>query len=123
MMSRLIREKTSQSQTEAMAKAGATKELQVTLQRGVTVHGKIVDSEGKAVPEAILVSRLTSLSNLNFAHWHVYSRHVRGGQFELRGLDAKETYSVFFIDAKNKQGAVAQISGMDAGVPARENAL
>jgi len=36
------------------------------------------------------------------------------GNFEIHGCDPKETYQVFFLDAKNKLGATVEISGKQA---------
>jgi RNA polymerase sigma factor (sigma-70 family) len=94
--------------------AEAAKELQVNLRRGVTVKGKLVDSEGKSVADALIISRVTSRVYSPQVP-RISSLQVRGGQFELRGLDPQEVYTVFFLDPKNKQGVVAQVAGKDAG--------
>jgi hypothetical protein len=39
---------------------------------------------------------------------------VHAGQFELHGLDPKQTYPVFFLDPKNKEGIIAHLSGKQA---------
>ncbi len=95
--------------------AGATpQELAVTLRRGVSVKGKIVDADGEPSSEVLMFSRLVNL----FPHsgrWYASRVPSRDGRFELRGLDSKETYPVYFLDAKNKRGTVAHISGKDAG--------
>jgi protocatechuate 3,4-dioxygenase beta subunit len=96
-------------------KTGDTQEVNVKLRRGVSVKGQLVDNAGKPVAEALMVSRLASILPWNFEVWRPLSRPVSQGQFELHGLGPKETCTVLFLDPKNKQGTVAQISGKDAG--------
>src|SRR5262249_52980484 len=45
----------------------------------------------------------------------LYPVDVHGGKFEVPGCDPEKTYPVYFLDAKNQWGAVAQISGKQAG--------
>jgi hypothetical protein len=90
-------------------KADAAPEpLQVTLRRGVTVQGRLVDPDGKPVARAWMMSRL------QVSDWEHIVRmpaQVRDGRFELRGCDPEATYRALFYDAARDQGAVAEIAG------------
>jgi len=100
------------------AKGGAKKEIAVSLRRAVTVQGRLVDTEGKPVAEAIMFGQLITQVSTALAHdfgRRASSIAVRAGQFELHGLEPNETYTIYFLDPKTKQGTVAKISGKDAG--------
>jgi RNA polymerase sigma factor (sigma-70 family) len=89
-----------------------TKEVTVTLQRGVTVRGRLIGPEGKPISQALMLCRLqVAPFDLN----RCPSVEVRDGQFELHGCDADKTYAVYFLDPKNQWGVKAMISGGQAG--------
>jgi hypothetical protein len=100
-----------------MSKVGTGPEINVTLRRGTTVKGRLIDSTGKSVGEALMITRVASILPWNFEHWRPLARPVREGRFELHGLDPNEIYNVFFLDAKNKQGIIGRISGKDSNEP------
>jgi RNA polymerase sigma factor (sigma-70 family) len=95
-------------------KAGP-QDVTVTLNRGVTVQGKVVGPDGKPVARAVLYCKtfLPSGYNLN----GVNSRPVKDGRFDLPGCDPGQTVQAFFLDARNRLGAVALLSGKQAGKP------
>jgi RNA polymerase sigma factor (sigma-70 family) len=101
------------------AKLGAQRDIAVTLRRGITVRGRLVHADGTPVAEARMVSkRITPLAW--FSPFSSYRPNgmglpVHAGKFELHGLDPDETCSVLFLDAKNLQGAVAQVSAREHG--------
>jgi RNA polymerase sigma factor (sigma-70 family) len=92
---------------------GATHEVAVKLRRGVTVKGRLVGPDGKPVAEALMISRLKVLALSTT--WRGFADVVRDGRFEVHGLDPAKTYPVHFLDAKNKLGATADLSGKQAG--------
>jgi RNA polymerase sigma factor (sigma-70 family) len=92
--------------------AARTKEVTVTLRRGVTVTGKLVGPDGKPVARALMLTRL-NISALSL-FWR-FPVEVNGGRFELRGCDPKESYPVAFLDPKNRLGASVTLSGKQAG--------
>jgi hypothetical protein len=47
-----------------------------------------------------------------------HSKECKDGQFEIPGCDPEGTAEVFFLDAKNRLGAVARLSGKEADKPA-----
>jgi RNA polymerase sigma factor (sigma-70 family) len=94
---------------------GKPQELSVSLQRGVTLKGKLLDSAGKPIAEALMFGpRFSWNDSVTGFHPRPRSVAVHGGQFELHGLDLKQTYPVFFLDPKNKEGTIAHLSGNQA---------
>jgi protocatechuate 3,4-dioxygenase beta subunit len=93
----------------------APQELKVTLRRGVTVRGKVVGPDGKPVAEAQLVCRtyIPTGFNLNGVHF----RKVKDGWFDLPGCDPEKSVPVFFLDVKNRLGAMVEMSGKQAAKP------
>jgi hypothetical protein len=117
------------------------KEVAVALRRGVTIKGRLVGPDGNPVKAAVMFvggHRPSWEKNLQPVTVH-------GGTFELRGCDPEKTYRVHFLqyggpvqlsmmaedvggmgvlnlpallDARNKLGAVAELSGKQAGTEA-----
>jgi hypothetical protein len=85
--------------------------VRVTLRRGVTIRGRLLDAGGKPVVRALLFSRL---------HLDEWDHVVRGpatvveGRFELRGCDPKANYRLAFLDAEAGQGKSVEVSGKQA---------
>jgi RNA polymerase sigma factor (sigma-70 family) len=94
------------------------RDVLVRLHRGVTVTGKVLDSSGRPVRSAFLLTPtyLPSGSSLrsNFLPMRL---PVRGGRFELPGCDTGRSVVVLFIDAANREGARVELSGKQAGKP------
>jgi hypothetical protein len=88
-------------------------QVEVTLKRGVTVKGRVVGPDGKAVAEALMISRL----NINplSPFWRGFPVVVRDGRFELHGCDPEKPCPVYLLDAKNKAGAAVELSAKQAG--------
>jgi RNA polymerase sigma factor (sigma-70 family) len=89
-----------------------TKEVKVTLRRGVTVRGNLVGPDGKPVARAVMLCRLNPQYTAYRPPGEV---EVRDGRFELRGCDPEQTYPVYFLDGRNKWGARVEIAGKQAG--------
>ena len=89
-----------------------TKDVTVTLQRGVTVKGRVTGPDGKPVARGVLICRL-NVESFDQG-WH-YPREFRDGKFELRGLDPEKSYPASFLDSKNQTAATVNISGKQAG--------
>jgi RNA polymerase sigma factor (sigma-70 family) len=87
-------------------------EVKISLRRGVTVMGRLSGPDGKPVAEARLLCRLP-LASLGYGQLH--PKVVCDGRFELPGCDPATTYPVYFLDAANRRGAVARVSGKQAG--------
>jgi RNA polymerase sigma factor (sigma-70 family) len=90
-------------------------EVALTLRRGVTVRGTVVTPDGKPVHGAYLACR--NYLNLGFTLNGIQSRLVKEGRFELPGCDPDGTVQAFFLDLKNRLGAVVEVSGKQAGKP------
>jgi RNA polymerase sigma factor (sigma-70 family) len=90
-----------------------THETAITLRRGVTLAGRVVGPDDKPVARGFFVCRsyIPKGYDLN----RVDSREMKDGRFELPGCDPGKTAEVFFLDAKNRCGAVVQLSGKQAG--------
>jgi RNA polymerase sigma factor (sigma-70 family) len=86
--------------------------VRVTLRRGVTIRGRLLDADGKPVARAVMFSRL------KLDPWdHVVRSPAKvvDGRFQLRGCDPAATYRVAFLDASRGQGATVEIAGKQAG--------
>jgi RNA polymerase sigma factor (sigma-70 family) len=91
-------------------------EVIATLRRGVTLSGRLMNLEGTPVQSAVMFCR----SYMPYSNdWNqTHSKEVKGGRFELPGCDPEGTAEVFFLDAKNRLGAAARLSGKEADKPA-----
>jgi protocatechuate 3,4-dioxygenase beta subunit len=90
---------------------GEPGELAVTLRRGVTVRGQLLDPDGKPVARAWLLHR-PSLSDPRSQH---APPEACDGVFEVPGLDPDRAVPVFFLDPVHRWGVVARLSGKQAG--------
>lgn len=93
-------------------KSGEPFDLNLTLLRGTTVHGRLLDPNGQPVREALMLSRLGIRQGS--LHWRGFPETVRDGAFALSGLERGKTYKVHFIDQKHKLAATAEITGYQA---------
>jgi beta-lactamase regulating signal transducer with metallopeptidase domain len=83
------------------------------LRRGVTVRGRLVDSAGQPVPEALLLSRWNlSPNGMTVNHG---TKMLHGGRFELHGCDPASSAPVLFLDSEHQRGAAIALSGKQAG--------
>ncbi|HVX64458.1 MAG TPA: hypothetical protein VHC19_27795 [Pirellulales bacterium] len=78
-------------------------EATLELKPGASVAGRIVDELGRAVDEAIVVSRL-DVSPYSL-EWEGDATPTLGGRFELTGLAKEVEYPVSFLDVKRRLGA------------------
>jgi RNA polymerase sigma factor (sigma-70 family) len=70
------------------------KEVNVTLRRGVTVKGRLVGPDDKPVPSAVM---FVSSHRPRFENT-MHPVLIRGGRFEVRGLDPEKTYRLLFLE-------------------------
>ena len=88
-------------------------ELTVHLQRGATVRGDLVDAEGAAIKNAVMLSRLNIHATSPF--WRGFPQDVLDGKFEITGLAPDKEYPIYFLDSKRRLGATLTAkAGMDA---------
>jgi hypothetical protein len=93
-----------------LAPKADAREVAVTLRRGVTVEGRLLDPDGKPVARAQMVCGL-----LRTAVPSLPSVEVRDGVFALHGCDPEKDHSVMFLDAEHGWGAAVTLSGKRAG--------
>ncbi len=98
---------------------GPDHEVDLTLRRGVALHGRAVGPDGQPARDAWICSRLM-LRTQPDGGWKLFilpqdhSRSpVRDGRFVLHGLDPDTAVEVptFFLDPVRKLGATARLSG------------
>jgi beta-lactamase regulating signal transducer with metallopeptidase domain len=90
-------------------------DVDLTLRRGVTVSGRVLDPDGNPVEQAVLLSRWylpTDQFTINFGQRVL---PVRDGRFELGGCDPDSSAPVLFLDAVRQLGAAIELSGRQAG--------
>jgi RNA polymerase sigma factor (sigma-70 family) len=78
----------------AMKADEKVKEVAVTLRRGVTVKGRLVGPDDKPVASAVMFVSSHRPRFENMMHPIL----VRGGRFEVRGLDPAKTYRLLFLE-------------------------
>jgi hypothetical protein len=86
-------------------------ELKIELQPGATVTGRVLDEDGNAVDEVLVISRLDVSPHSPF--WRAYGTPTLGGRFELSGLAEGVEYPVYFLDSKRRLGATEIIKAGD----------
>jgi RNA polymerase sigma factor (sigma-70 family) len=69
-------------------------EVNVTLRRGTTIKGRLVGPDGKPIASAVL---FVSSHRPRFENT-MHPVHVRGGRFEVRGLDPDKAYRLLFLE-------------------------
>jgi beta-lactamase regulating signal transducer with metallopeptidase domain/protocatechuate 3,4-dioxygenase beta subunit len=84
------------------------REVAVTLRRA-TLRGKVLDPDGKPVARALIVRRAEAPDSRD-----VRSEEVRDGTFSFSVQDLEATYRLLFLDATNRNGAVAEFTGKQA---------
>jgi hypothetical protein len=87
-------------------------ELKIELQPGATVTGRVVDEDGNATDEFLVISRLHISPHSPF--WRAYGTPTLGGRFELSGLAEGVEYPVYFLDPKRRLGATQVVKAGDS---------
>jgi RNA polymerase sigma factor (sigma-70 family) len=99
---------------------GDTREVNITLRRGMTVKGHVVGPEGQPVQDAWMFSQIIPFPQpIPWRYWWGgYHGNARNGHFELHGLAPDVEVPVFFLEPKRKLGATVNLSGRsDSGGP------
>ncbi len=96
--------------------ADKKQDVAITLEKGVRLKGRVVDADGKPVPEF----RLESHDYLLRGYSHYAASILQGsdGEFELPGCNAKKPHTVYIFDPARKLGATAELTGRNAKEPA-----
>jgi hypothetical protein len=92
---------------------GESRDVRVSLRRGVTVKGRVLGPDGRPVPDAWMIGRITTGRPLAMLRAWTGRQHgtALNGRFELHGLDHDTEIPVHFLDPKRKLGATARVSG------------
>jgi hypothetical protein len=85
-------------------------DVELTLRRGVTVRGRIAGPGGKPVAHAWL--HVAGFVPTGYAFFG-QAVAVRGGPFEVRGVDPKGKTRVWFYDPQGERGATLELSGAE----------
>jgi RNA polymerase sigma factor (sigma-70 family) len=83
-------------------------QLAITLRRGVTLTGQVLDPDGKPVARALMLCR-TYLPR-GYLHNNMRPKDVEDGRFELPGCDPDRPAEVFFLDPAHQLGTVVRLS-------------
>jgi hypothetical protein len=93
-------------------------EVRLTLQRGVTLRGRLLDPDGKPVKRALLVYPFRTSSfwadvvSLDYGPEPV---RVEGGKFEVPGCAPGKELLAYFLDAENRWGAKVRLAVKEKG--------
>lgn len=88
-------------------------EVRIALQPGNMVKGRIVDEDGKPVDAVDVISRLTiSLYTGTWRGGGVPA--VRGGEFQIVGLEKDREYPIYFLQPERQLGATAVLKVGDS---------
>jgi hypothetical protein len=91
------------------------REINVALQRGVAVEGRVLDPKGEPVESAAMICELFCASFGGPRLWVVHAQGtVHGGRFRLSGLDPNRDVPVSFLEANRKLGATIRFPGKSA---------
>jgi hypothetical protein len=91
-------------------------EVNLKLQRGVKIAGRVVDADGKPVKQAVLFYHDHLKDDPDRAYQAYYFGfnlepvYVKDGRFELTGCDPKKNLRVVVLDRKNQIGGLATLS-------------
>jgi RNA polymerase sigma factor (sigma-70 family) len=100
---------------DATATAPA-KDVMVSLRRGLTVKGKLLNPDGRPARGAQIVSRLVSTTALWMGFIEIRGMPV-AADFTLDGCDPDTELPVIFFDEKQNCGSIVHVSGKQASKP------
>ncbi len=81
----------------------------ISLRKGATVRGRVLDPEGKPVANGAVITRFNVSAQAH--RWGGRPIPVRDGRFVLSGLEPDRAYRVLVHDAKHQYGAALELSG------------
>jgi hypothetical protein len=93
--------------------ASSGEEVDMTIERGLTVKGRLVGPDDQPVQDALMLSRII-MSSRPTGGWKMLlfnpESHAKEGRFELHGLDPKSDVPVHFLDPGHELGATIHLS-------------
>jgi hypothetical protein len=99
--------------------ASSGEEVEMTIERGLTVKGRLVGPDNQPVQDALMLSRITMDSRPS-GGWKIWlftpQGHAKEGRFELHGLDPNSDLPVHFLDPGHELGATIHFSGKFARI-------
>lgn len=84
-------------------------DVSVSVERGVTVKGRLLGPQGERIADAIMLSPVYISASDKRYRGHAVK--IREGRFELPGCHPDKTIKTFFLDPINHWGAVVDVSG------------
>jgi protocatechuate 3,4-dioxygenase beta subunit len=92
-------------------------EVNMTIERGLTVKGRLLGPDDQPVQDALMLSRII-MRSMPMGGWKMLvfnpQGHAKNGRFELHGLDPASDVAVHFLDPGRELGATIQPSGKTA---------
>jgi 5-hydroxyisourate hydrolase-like protein (transthyretin family) len=90
--------------------------LELRLQRGVTVAGRVMRPDGQPVAEAFIIGRSYAPYQENHFPFVPFNGiapriEVKDGRFEIPGCDPEKPGTFYFLDLKDRLGATVELSG------------
>jgi hypothetical protein len=88
-------------------------EVAITIRRGITVEGRVIDPDGQPVDDARMISVNTGLDR-QLRSSRSASGTVHTGRFKLFGFEPDVETPAYFLEPKRKLGATVYLSGKSA---------
>ena len=91
-------------------------DVNVVLRPGMTVMGRVVGPDGQPIQDAWMISRVfLEPFGGTYLLWRAqHHGSVKGGRFEVHGLDPDAEVPIYFLDPHHKLGATVNFSGKSA---------
>jgi RNA polymerase sigma factor (sigma-70 family) len=91
-------------------------DVNVVLRPGMTVKGRVVGPDGQPIQDAWMISRVfLEPFGGTYLLWRAqHHGSVKGGRFQVHGLDPDAEVPIYFLDPHHKLGATVNFSGKSA---------
>jgi RNA polymerase sigma factor (sigma-70 family) len=98
--------------------AAESPEVKLTVRRGLTLRGRVLDPEGKPVKEAVLICPFHLRRGWAVALAHDYAPEpvrVKDGSFELPGCEPGVEFPMYVVEAEGRLGAMVRLTAKAEG--------